>query len=190
MCCVLRSLRLDCHVVVTAQFALDGNGRIGRLLIPLFLYERELPSESMFYMSAYLEAHRDEYYERLRAVSRDGDWTGWVRFFESAVIQQARSNEAKARGLLAVSSKVKDRVVDLTHSQYAIRALDFLFQRPVFRSTQFVADQEVPAPSAQRILRVFREGGLVTTLEEPRGRRAGRFAFGELINIVEGDELF
>jgi Fic family protein len=169
---------------------MDGNGRVGRLLIPLFLYERKLLSEPMFYMSAYLEAQRAEYYERLRAVSRDGDWTGWVRFFLKAVIEQARSNEVKARQILELYANLKDRVVDLTHSQYAIRALDFLFARPIFRANQFVQDQDVPAPSAQRILRLFREEGLVATLEQARGRRPGRFVFGDLINIVEGEELF
>lgn len=66
---------------------LDGNGRIGRMLIPLFLYDRKLLHEPMFYMSEYLEANRPEYYDRLLAVSRDNDWTGWCEFFLRAVTQ-------------------------------------------------------------------------------------------------------
>jgi len=60
---------------------LDGNGRLGRLVVPLFLVEKKLLTSPNFYISAYFEQHRDEYYERLRGVSRDGDWTGWCEFF-------------------------------------------------------------------------------------------------------------
>ncbi|MCJ7594438.1 MAG: Fic family protein [Desulfobacterales bacterium] len=69
---------------------LDGNGRLGRMFVPLFLFSIELLRSPMFYISAYLEARRDEYYERLLAVSRDGDWTGWCVFFLKALTEQAR----------------------------------------------------------------------------------------------------
>ncbi|HET6383401.1 MAG TPA: Fic family protein [Armatimonadota bacterium] len=59
---------------------LDGNGRMGRLLVPLFLVDKKLMSSPNFYISAYMESHRDEYYDRLLAVSRDDDWTGWCFF--------------------------------------------------------------------------------------------------------------
>ena len=71
---------------------LDGNGRLGRMCVPLFMYSKKLISGPMFYISAFFEAHRDEYYERLRAVSRDGDWTGWSEFFLKAVQIQAEEN--------------------------------------------------------------------------------------------------
>lgn len=72
--------------IVHAQFELihpfkDGNGRIGRLVIPLFLYSKQRLSSPMFYLSGYLEAHRDEYYERLKRIYQEGDWTGWIEFF-------------------------------------------------------------------------------------------------------------
>jgi len=60
---------------------LDGNGRLGRLIVPLFLFEKGLLSSPNFYLSEYLEQHRDSYYEQLLTVSRDGDWSGWVAFF-------------------------------------------------------------------------------------------------------------
>lgn len=72
--------------VVHAQFELlhpfkDGNGRIGRILIPLFLYQKKKLSQPMFYLSSYLEANREEYYVRLQNISREGDWNGWIAFF-------------------------------------------------------------------------------------------------------------
>lgn len=59
----------------------DGNGRLGRMLIPLFLYQRKLLASPDFYMSGYLESNREEYQEHLRGVSRNGDWTAWCSFF-------------------------------------------------------------------------------------------------------------
>lgn len=73
---------------------LDGNGRIGRMLVPLFMWQAGLIHRPMFYISAYFEARRDEYYERLLAVLRDDDWIGWCRFFLEAVRAQAEDNLA------------------------------------------------------------------------------------------------
>ncbi len=83
----------------------DGNGRLGRMLLPLFLYQRKMLSSPVFYMSGYLEVHRDEYQERLRAVSRDGDWTGWYGFFLKGVREQAAENERKARRFFRFTKK-------------------------------------------------------------------------------------
>ena len=85
----------------------DGNGRLGRMLIPLFLFQRKLLTSPDFYMSGYLEANREEYQERLRAVSRDGDWTGWCAFFLQGIREQAAENERKARAILSLYNRVK-----------------------------------------------------------------------------------
>ena len=79
---------------------LDGNGRVGRMLVPLFLWQRGLIRAPMFYISAYFEARRDAYYEGLLAVSRDRDWTGWCRFFLEALRVQAEENLSKAQGIV------------------------------------------------------------------------------------------
>ena len=109
---------------------LDGNGRLGRLLVPLFLWKHGHIREPTFYISAYFEARRDAYYEGLLTVSRDGDWTGWCRFFLQAVQAQAEDSLAKAQGILDLYEDMKKRVADLTRSRYAIHALDWIFERP------------------------------------------------------------
>src|SRR5690625_4146440 len=96
---------------------LDGNGRLGRLIIPLFLKAKGLLSAPNFYLSEYLESHRDEYYERLLAVSRDDDWTGWCRFFLDAIIKQAAANQEKAQAIHALYTARKDWMVEATRSQ-------------------------------------------------------------------------
>lgn len=167
----------------------DGNGRLGRMLLPLFLHHRGLISSPDFYMSGYLEARRDEYLERLRAVSRDGDWTGWCLFFLQAIRAQGQENEQKARSILALYNRVKEQVVNLTHSQHAIRAVDFIFQMPLFSSPAFTKHSEIPKPTASRILTLLREHKLVSVLREGKGKRFGIYAFRELLNIVEGREV-
>jgi len=91
--------------VLKAQFELihpflDGNGRIGRMLVPIILYQKKVLSRPMFCISAYLERSRDVYYERLLAISRDGDRNGWVSFFLEALAEQAEEDNRKARTIL------------------------------------------------------------------------------------------
>ena len=114
------------------------------MLIPLFLFDKGILSSPTFFMSAYLEANRDEYYERLRSVSRESDWTGWARFFLEATVHQAESNEEKAKNILQLYAYLKDQVVGMTHSQYGVRALDALFESPIFRSASFEAMLRYP----------------------------------------------
>ena len=168
----------------------DGNGRLGRMLLPLFLYQRKMLSSPVFYMSGYLEAHRDDYQERLRAVSRDGDWTSWCKFFLEGVREQAADNERRARSILSLYEQVKTQVADLTHSQHAIRAVDFLFQTPIFGAPTFTNHSEIPKPTASRILTLLRENNILRTIREGRGRRPGIYAFGDLLNIAEGKDVF
>lgn len=168
----------------------DGNGRLGRMLIPLFLFQRKLLASPDFYMSGYLDANREEYQERLRAVSRDGDWTGWCAFFLLGLRKQAAENERKARAILSLYERVKTQVVDLTHSQHSIRAVDFIFQSPIFPAPLFTNHSEIPKPTANRILTLLRDEGLLLTIQEGKGRRPGIYVFRELLNIAEGSEVF
>jgi Fic family protein len=167
----------------------DGNGRLGRMLIPLYLFQRKMLSSPDFYMSSYLETNREEYQARLRAVSRDNDWTGWCRFFLQGVCHQAAENESKARAILELYDRLKNQIADLVHSQHSIRALDFLFQMPVFSSPTFVSHSEIPKPTANRILTLLRENGPLVTIREGKGRRSGIYAFMELLNIAEGRKV-
>ena len=168
---------------------LDGNGRLGRMLVPLFLWQTGLIQRPMFYISAYFEARREAYYERLLAVSRDHDWTGWCRFFLEAVRAQAEDNLTKAKAILDLYEGMKRRVAEMTRSQYAIHALDWIFGRPIFKSSDFVAAAGIPAPTARRFLSVLRAGGVLKPLAAGRGRRAAVLAFPALLNIAEGREV-
>lgn len=166
---------------------LDGNGRLGRMLVPLFMWRAGLIQRPMFYISAFFEARRDAYYERLLAVSRDNDWTGWSRFFLEAVRVQAEGNLAKARAILDLYQNLKLRVAELSRTPYAIHALDWIFAHPIFASSDFVARAGIPSkPTAKRILSALQEADIVTTLRPGAGRRPSVLAFPGLLNITEG----
>jgi Fic family protein len=106
----------------------------------------------MLYISAYFEARRDAYYDGLLTVSRENDWAGWCRFLLEAIRAQAEDNLARARAILELYEKMKCRLPEMTRSQYAIRALDWVFERPVFRSSDFIASSGIPAPTARRFV--------------------------------------
>lgn len=167
----------------------DGNGRLGRMIIPLFLFERKLLSGPNFYMSGYLETHRDEYIERLRAISRDGAWTAWCAFFLQGVVEQALENRAKAQAIVALHKRMLGTVAELTRSQFAGKAVDFLFSRPVFSSTHFIAQSQIPRPTALRFLSVLRDAGILRPVRIRSGRRPSIFLFTELLTITEGRVL-
>jgi len=169
---------------------LDGNGRLGRMLVPLFLWQKGLLKRPMFYVSAFFDANRDEYYQKLLGVSETGDWTSWCEFFLRAIQEQAEANQAKATGILDLYNRMKQHVVDVTHSQYSIHALDWIFGRPIFRSTLFVAHAGIPEPTAKRILSILREDGMLKAMVEGRGRRASVYSFPELLNLAEGRNVF
>lgn len=169
---------------------MDGNGRIGRMFVPLFLFKAGLLSRPTLYISAFFERNRDEYYERLRAVSRDGAWTEWAGFFLKAIQTQAEGNQDKAQAILKLYETKKAWMTESTRSLYAIHALDFLFRRPVFETSEFTSQKSIPTPTAHRILGLLRKHGVFKVLRESRGRRPGVLAFRELLNIVEGRDAF
>jgi Fic family protein len=169
---------------------LDGNGRIGRMIIPLFLFVRGQLHAPMFYLSDYLESNRQEYCDRLLAVSRDDDWTGWCLFFLHAIIRQATQNEIKTRRILDLYQKRKSWILATTHSHRAIPALDFLFNTPIFNSTTFTARMEIPAQTARRILNLLSNEGILKVLKPSRGQQPPIYAFSELLNIAEGRNVF
>lgn len=180
--------------IIHAQFELihpfkDGNGRIGRLLIPLFLYQTRALASPMFYLSEYLESNRDIYYERLRGISQNGDWNGWIDFFLDAIVAQARNNTDRVREILGLYERMKGRITELTRSQHAILVLDTLFDRPIFQTSDFVQRSGIPKQTALPFLRKLREAGILHPLREQSGRRSAILAFRELLNCAEGHDV-
>lgn len=176
--------------IVHAQFELihpfkDGNGRIGRLLVPLFLYARGALSSPMFYVSEYLEAHRDEYYARLRAISADGDWTGWIAYFLRAISAQATTNSDRVRKIMALYADMKQQVRDTTKSLHSAVLTDALFCKPIFRAADIVSFTKMPAPTAYTAIKLLEEGKVIQQIRAGAGRRAAIYTFPSLLALAE-----
>ena len=177
--------------IVHAQFELihpfnDGNGRLGRILIPLYLYKKKVLSQPMFYLSGYLESNRDEYYARLRGVSEAADWTGWIEFFLQAVAIQAKENNEKVKRILALYEEMKVRIRDLTKTSFTIETLDAIFDRPIFQSTEFISKTGITKATAMGILLKLKENGILKEIRPGRGRQSQILGFERLLMIVEG----
>jgi Fic family protein len=164
---------------------LDGNGRIGRILIPLFLYEKKMLSSPMFYLSSYLENNRDAYYDRLKSISQNGDWNGWISFFLNGITEQANENIIKVKAIKDLYDRVKLEIPALTRSQYSINATDALFAIPIITTASFIKHSSIPKDSAVRILNTLRAHKILRDIRVPRGRRSGLFTFEELLRIVQ-----
>jgi Fic family protein len=164
----------------------DGNGRLGRMILPLFLYERKLLSGPNFYMSGYLETRRDEYIERMRAISRDGAWTEWCAFFLEGVIEQASANQKKAQAILELYQRMAKQVAELTHSLYAGRLVEYIFALPVFASAHFISATGINRKTAFRLLTSLRDARILRSLADAAGSRPAILVFPELLNIAEG----
>lgn len=180
--------------VVHAQFELlhpfkDGNGRIGRILIPLFLYQKQALSQPMFYLSEYLENHREEYYQRLKAISIDGDWNGWIAFFLQAITTQAGQNSARVTAIQALYDEMKLAIQEITHSQYSMQVLDAIFEQPIFDTTGFIRRTGIHKPTAMGLLRQLKNQNVINELRTGSGRRAAVLAFSQLVNLAEGRQI-
>lgn len=182
--------------IIHAQFELlhpfkDGNGRIGRLIIPLFLFSKRVLTYPMFYLSEYLEEHRDEYYLHLQGISRNNDWESWIIFFLEAIITQSTDNADRVRKIFALYNDMKTRFVAATHSQFAILALDAIFTRPIFDTSYFVKYMEkmTSKQTSMLILKQLQQAEIIDIYRDGSGRRPAILKFPALINLVHGRQI-
>lgn len=162
----------------------DGNGRVGRMLITLMLWQGGAIAAPHFYISRYFEDYKDEYLDRLRAVSADNDWDGWCLFFLSAVEQEAIRNLEVAQEIRDFYEEMKVRFSELLASRFSIAALDYLFANPVFSNNRFTREAGIPVQTAARFSRVLLQAGLLQTVREASGRRPAIYRFEPLMAKV------
>jgi len=176
--------------LVHAQFELihpfdDGNGRIGRLLIPLFLMKKNCLNSPSLYASGYLETHREEYYERLTRISRDNDWIGWITFFLKVLATQADSNLRLVRQIIDLYEQKKHQVTELLRSDRAIHIVDILFDTPVFKATDFHLRLDIQRQRAAMYVRKLKEANIVREIRPARGQKAAILSFEDLWHITD-----
>ena len=160
---------------------LDGNGRVGRLLIPLFLIERGRLSQPLLYLSAYIEEHRQDYYDCLQGVRTDGDWNSWLRFFLTGVAETAQEGVRQACNLMELRERFR---AQLRERPKALGLLDALFVNPFVSVARAARILKVSNPTARQAVQVLQDCGM---LEEITGREWNRLYLARpILNAIEG----
>jgi len=147
---------------------IDGNGRVGRLLIPLFLIERGRLSKPLLYLSAFIERHRRDYYDLLNAVRTRGAWLDWVRYFLAGISDSARAAVRQADAVLALRTKLRAKLEGKHRAQVL---LDELFVNPYVTVNRAADRLKVSDTTADKAIKLLAS---LKVLEETTGRTWGR----------------
>jgi Fic family protein len=164
---------------------IDGNGRVGRLLIPLLMVNWALLPHPLLYLSVYFERHRDEYYAHLLKVSTEGTWEAWVAFFLTGVATQARDAVARAKKL----QDLHVRWVAALHTEGAspltLRLVDSLFDRPILTIPAAQGFLGASYPGAKKAVEKLLAIGAI---QEVTGKSRGKkYIAGEVLKIIMDD---
>ncbi len=167
---------------------LDGNGRVGRLLITLLLCTEGILGEPLLYLSLYFKQHRDRYYHLLDAVRRDGDWEAWVGFFAEGVAVTAEGAVATARRLLATAERHRDKVARLGRRAGSAEVVHRSLQSmPVCTVARLVKRTKLTLPTVLKALDILEEINVVTEITGKRRHRIYRYD-GYMKVLNEGTE--
>ena len=189
----LHSQSPDMPVLVKAALAhaqfetihpfLDGNGRLGRLLVTLLLCAEGALSEPMLYLSLYLKRHRQEYYDRLQAVRMRSDWEAWVRFFLEGVRETSLQAVDTAREIVALFAADKERIEALGRpASSALRIHEALRQKPFLDVPSAASEIGISGITVRRSLQHLQALGMVS---EVSGRRRGQvFCYDAYMEIL------
>ncbi|MFT4204267.1 MAG: Fic family protein [Chitinophagaceae bacterium] len=162
----------------------DSNGRIGRMLITLFLWQQKMISTPHFYISGFLEQHKKAYIANMRAVSEKGEWDEWCRYFFVAVKEQANKNLATAEAITALYEDMKKRFSEILGSKWELPILDYIFTYPKFRIPNMSLEVEIPEKSAAKIIKKLLDENIVLLQQEAAGRKPAIYSFEPLMQLV------
>ncbi|MDF1557953.1 MAG: Fic family protein [ANME-2 cluster archaeon] len=174
--------------LIHAQFEtihpfLDGNGRIGRLLISFYLVWKEILSKPLLYLSYYLKNNRNEYYDLLMKVRTKGAWEDWIKFFLQGVSETSQEAANTAREIIKLKQELIVKLYENSISSiYAVQLLDFLFDRPLVSSTEIVDKLNISSVTANELVKKFESIGI---LREITGKkRYKRYFFANYVDII------
>lgn len=167
--------------LIHAQFEtihpfLDGNGRVGRLLITFLLCQQSILGRPLLYLSYYLKAHRAEYYDRLNAVRHDGAWEGWLKFFLRGVHEVSQLATRTARSILQLRELHRQTIAELGGSGgTTTRLLDYLFERPIVSVRMVEKKLDCAYVTASRLVDQFASLGLLKEITGQQRNRRYRY---------------
>lgn len=140
---------------------LDGNGRVGRLLIAFLFAEWRVLPHPFLNLSVYFERYRQEYYDHLLAVSQRGEWEAWLRFFLRGVSAQATDSVVRMERLAAIRASYQPVAAGEKNAKRMDAVLDFLFGRPIFTAKQLAEGLKIPFKTARQYIEKLVQAGIV-----------------------------
>lgn len=172
--------------IMHAQFEMihpfeDGNGRIGRLLIPLFFYYTSLIPLPIFYMSAYFEKDRALYIQKLSNISTNNNWYDWIEYFLEGIIVQSNVNTTKAMKIQNLYETFKEYNTSIK-SVYYIDILDFIFDHPIFNATQVTEKISASKQTVYNILNKMTANEIVSVSTHSKNNI---YVCEKILNIVD-----
>lgn len=178
--------------IMHAQFEmihpfLDGNGRTGRLIISLFFVEKNIISKPCFYLSTYLQNHRDEYYSNLSYISSKNEWMPWISFFLHAIEEKSKENIYLLTRMNELYERCKSCFPSICCSQYSINILDYLFSKPICTISDMLMEKgyTLNRQTAVTIFNKLEKAGIIQKIASGTGRRPAVWKFLELVEILE-----
>ncbi len=162
---------------------IDGNGRVGRLLIPLLLCERQFLPHPLLYLSAFFERNRAAYANHLLLVSQTGAWSGWIRFFLEGVIEQSRDAVVRSQRLLGLWQDYRQKLQTARASALLLRLVDELFSFPALTISQAREVLGVTYPSAKKTMEKLVKAGILKTADERQWNRV--YFASEIVALIE-----
>jgi len=180
--------------LIHAQFEtihpfLDGNGRIGRLLITFYLYLKGILTRPLLYLSYYLKKYRDKYYDYLMKIRLEGDWEEWLKFFLWGVAEISLEAASSAREIIGLKDKLANELPSKKiGGTQAIRLLDMLFEKPLISVSDIVIKLKISRQAATQLVNKFSE---INILNEVSGKKRYRkYLFADYIEIIaKGTEI-
>lgn len=166
---------------------LDGNGRIGRLLIPMILCAEGALAQPCLYLSLYFKQHRDDYYAALQRVRTHGDWEGWMAYYLEGVDWTARQAIQTTTDLLALFRTDRERVAAAARGAGTTRVYDMLQQKVIVSIKRVAESAGVAVPTATRAMKLLQDLGIA---KELTGRNYGKlFAYERQLEIMNRTEI-
>jgi Fic family protein len=158
---------------------LDGNGRIGRMLIPLFLCERKLLKHPILYISQFFEKNRDLYIDLLHSVDESKDWLLWIKFFLTGLRTQALETQTAVLKILILYKDLKDKVTSIG---YSAQLLDIIFVRPIITYSYLKKEISASSQTIYNLLDKFEDQGILISTKDAKRNR--QFIFRELLDLL------
>lgn len=162
----------------------DGNGRIGRMLIPSLLHQMKLLNEPVLYTSQYFEKNKDLYREHLRLVDRSKDLTSWVIFFLESIVKQSEISVELVDKMLALNAELHQQY-ELSQSPNMTKLIDFIFENPVFVVSEVIANVKITRHTAQSLIDKLLADKVITKFPDIKGRKgAAVYLYTPLLTLI------